>query len=209
MAVVNIKTKKLVYCLNFPGRFWGYSPEALLVGSDPNVYFVISEYQLSTGFEPAHFALGLEDQEQYRFSPYSWSEDISIAGHERLTLVAKDLETVKESRKNWNFHFDLQLHPTVLNGTYSYCQIIDFIPAFKGPNLLMCRIICLLEQNFLLLHFTLLDTYKYHGMYLQKNQLTSWTFASHSLLSLGTPLIKYGKFLFCLLISLFWKKDTL
>ena len=49
----------------------GYSPEALLVGSDPNVYFVISEYQLSTGFEPAHFALGLEDQEQYRFSPYS------------------------------------------------------------------------------------------------------------------------------------------
>ena len=27
------------------------------------------------------------------------------------------LETVKESRKIWNFHFDLQLVPTVLNGT--------------------------------------------------------------------------------------------
>ena len=45
----------------------------------------------------------------------------------RMFMVA--LETVKESRKNWNFHFDLQLHPTVLNGTYLYCQIIDFIPA--------------------------------------------------------------------------------
>ena len=34
---------------------------------------------------------------------------------------------------------------------------------------------------------TLLDTYKYHGMYLQKNQLTCWAFASHSLLSLFQP----------------------
>ena len=39
-----------------------------------------------------------------------------------------EVETVKESRKNCNFHFDLQLHPTVLNGTYLYCQIIGFIP---------------------------------------------------------------------------------
>ena len=30
--------------------------------------------------------------------------------------------------KKWNFHFDLQLHPTALNGTYSYCRMIGFIP---------------------------------------------------------------------------------
>ena len=56
----------------FNGKMAKYSPEALLVGSEPKVYFVISEYQLSTGLEPAHFALGFEDQEQYRFSPKSW-----------------------------------------------------------------------------------------------------------------------------------------
>ena len=28
----------------------------------------------------------------------------------------------KESRKIWNFHFDLQLFPTVPNGTFLYCQ---------------------------------------------------------------------------------------
>ena len=32
------------------------------------------------------------------------------------------LETVKESRKNWNFHFDLQLVPIVLEVTCVYCQ---------------------------------------------------------------------------------------
>ena len=32
------------------------------------------------------------------------------------------LETVKESRKIWNFHFDLQLVPAVPNGTFIYCQ---------------------------------------------------------------------------------------
>ena len=33
-----------------------------------------------------------------------------------------ELETVKESRKNWNFHFDLQLDPIVLKFTFAYCQ---------------------------------------------------------------------------------------
>jgi hypothetical protein len=45
-----------------------------------------------------------------------------------LILVIHYLETVRSHEKNCNFHFDLQLHPTVLNGTYLYCQMIDFIP---------------------------------------------------------------------------------
>jgi hypothetical protein len=44
------------------------------------------------------------------------------------------LETVKESQKNLNFHLDLQLHPTVPNGTYLYCQRIGFIP-IRAQNL--------------------------------------------------------------------------
>ena len=32
------------------------------------------------------------------------------------------VETVKESRKYWNFHFDLQLVPIVLEVTFVYCQ---------------------------------------------------------------------------------------
>ena len=37
------------------------------------------------------------------------------------------LETVKESSKNQNFPFDLQIPPTLLNGTYSQCQMTGFI----------------------------------------------------------------------------------
>lgn len=36
----------------------------MLVGSDPKAYLAISEYQLSTGFEPGHLALALLLQEQ-------------------------------------------------------------------------------------------------------------------------------------------------
>ena len=32
------------------------------------------------------------------------------------------VETVKESRNNWDFHFDLQLVPIVLEVTFVYCQ---------------------------------------------------------------------------------------
>jgi hypothetical protein len=32
------------------------------------------------------------------------------------------VETVKESRKYWSFHFDLQLVPIVLELTFVYCQ---------------------------------------------------------------------------------------
>ena len=38
------------------------------------------------------------------------------------TIFAQELETVKESRKIWNFHFDLHLVPTVLNNTLLCCQ---------------------------------------------------------------------------------------
>ena len=55
------------------------------------------------------------------------------------------LEIVKESRKNWNFYFDLQLVPTVLEVTFvcilprSCC----YIP--KGSKFPICRIISLVE----------------------------------------------------------------
>ena len=34
-----------------------------------------------------------------------------------LERLVYPIETVKESRKNQNFLFDLQIHPTLLNGT--------------------------------------------------------------------------------------------
>ena len=39
----------------------------------------------------------------------------------------KDLETVKESRKILNCHFDLQLVPTDPVGTFLYCEETDII----------------------------------------------------------------------------------
>ena len=40
----------------------------------------------------------------------------------RLHIHFWAVETVKESRKIWDFYFDLQLVPTVLNDTFRYCQ---------------------------------------------------------------------------------------
>jgi len=39
------------------------------------------------------------------------------------------LETVmNELRKNQNFHFDFQIHPTLFNSTCLHCQMTGFIP---------------------------------------------------------------------------------
>ena len=49
----------------------------------------------------------------------------SLQSHEfdyRNSYDGSNVETVKESRKNWNFHFDLQLVPIVLEVTFVYCQ---------------------------------------------------------------------------------------
>ena len=35
---------------------------------------------------------------------------------------------MNEMRKNQTFHFDLQIHPTLLNSTYLHCQMAGFIP---------------------------------------------------------------------------------
>ena len=67
----------------------------------------------------------IQDALDYLSDIHNSLQDIET-NHHCYYLVR--IETVKESRKIWNFHFDLQLHPTVLNGTYFYCQIIDFIP---------------------------------------------------------------------------------
>ena len=40
----------------------------------------------------------------------------------RLEIVMNEL------RKNQNFHFDLQIHPTLINSTYLHCQMTGFIP---------------------------------------------------------------------------------
>ena len=46
------------------------------------------------------------------------------------------LETVKESRKNWNFHFDLQLVPIVLEVTFVFAKKLLLYPKrFKISNL--------------------------------------------------------------------------
>ena len=35
---------------------------------------------------------------------------------------------MNEMRKNQNFHFNLQIHPTLINSTYLHCQMTGFIP---------------------------------------------------------------------------------
>ena len=35
---------------------------------------------------------------------------------------------MNEMRKNKTFHFDLQIHPTLINSTYLHCQMTGFIP---------------------------------------------------------------------------------
>ena len=35
---------------------------------------------------------------------------------------------MNEMRKNQKFHFDLQIHPTLLNSTCLHCQMTGFIP---------------------------------------------------------------------------------
>ena len=57
---------------------------------------------------------------------------------------------MNELRKNQNLHFDLQIHPTLLNSTYLHCQMTGFMYIYKGPKFLKCRIISLLEEYFLL-----------------------------------------------------------
>ena len=48
---------------------------------------------------------------------------------QRLIEDANQVEIVmNELKKNWNFHFDLQLHPTDLSSTILYRQMIGFIP---------------------------------------------------------------------------------
>ena len=46
----------------------------------------------------------------------------------RESYNAHKVEIVmNELRKNPNFHFDLQIHPTLLNSTYLHCQMTGFI----------------------------------------------------------------------------------
>ena len=45
-----------------------------------------------------------------------------LSGQAGLEIVMNEL------RKNQNFHFDLQIHPTLLNSTYLHCQMTRFIP---------------------------------------------------------------------------------
>ena len=46
----------------------------------------------------------------------------------RIAVVTPDVERVKECRKSQDFHFALQILPTLLNGTYLHCQMTGFIP---------------------------------------------------------------------------------
>ena len=71
----------------------------------------------------------------------------------------KDSMIRKTEKLNWVSHektefftvFDLQLHLTVLNGTYVFILSKDYFYTYKGPKLVLCRMISLLEQYLLLL----------------------------------------------------------
>ena len=51
--------------------------------------------------------------------------EIEVMDQEAAPAI--QVETVKESWKIWNFHLDLQLVPTVPNGTFLYCQETNII----------------------------------------------------------------------------------
>ena len=42
---------------------------------------------------------------------------------------------MNEMRKNQNFHFDLQIHPTLINSTYLNCQMTVFILIREGSKI--------------------------------------------------------------------------
>ena len=49
--------------------------------------------------------------------------------HVSVVVSVFALEIVmNEMRKNQTFHFDLQIHPTLLNSTSLHCQMAGFIP---------------------------------------------------------------------------------
>ena len=51
----------------------------------------------------------------------------AVLAASRLLDTLKLEIVMNELRKNQNFHFDLQIHPTLLNSTYLHCQMTGFI----------------------------------------------------------------------------------
>ena len=56
-----------------------------------------------------------------------------LCTHEKVKSKARRLSSwveivMDELQKNQNFHFDLQIHPTLVNSTYLHCQMTGFIP---------------------------------------------------------------------------------
>ena len=57
----------------------------------------------------------------------AWSEVQTRVSAFVLHIFETSVEAIKESSKNQNFHFDLQVPPTLLNGTHLHCQMNGFI----------------------------------------------------------------------------------
>ena len=56
------------------------------------------------------------------------SEKFTMPENDKFDSFESAVEIVNELRKNQNLHFDLQIHPTLLNSTCLHCQMAGFIP---------------------------------------------------------------------------------
>ena len=64
------------------------------------------------------------------------SEKFTMPENDKFDSFESAVEIVNELRKNQNLHFDLQIHPTLLNSTYLHCQMTGFKP-IRSKNLKM------------------------------------------------------------------------
>ena len=55
------------------------------------------------------------------------SDKFTMPENDKFDSFESAVEIVNELRKNQNLHFDLQIHPTLLNSTYLHCQMTGFI----------------------------------------------------------------------------------
>ena len=73
------------------------------------------------------------------------SDKFTMPENDKFDSFESAVEIVNELRKNQNLHFDLQIHPTLLNSTYLHCQMTGFVyirvQKFQNVEISKCRIL--------------------------------------------------------------------
>ena len=76
---------------------------------------------------PKKSSLSCKQQKSSVHVFHMWLNVQKCIGIQAFVFVLKDAHYI-EMRKNQTFHFDLQIHPTLLDSTRLYCQMTGFIP---------------------------------------------------------------------------------